>query len=194
MLRNFRIFRGRLLPLTISLIAGAGIGLAIAGIPSSNALTDRGGAPDLTVKPGALIDPADLTVPPLLTIPGPVPPAPVVPDDSSSTSTPDSALRSRADIVVMVSNGNGGKGLARSWADRALALGYPDPDLSTVLSATDTVVYYAPGYEGEAQRLASELATTMLEIKPLASAPVTSPAFTGQLLVVLGKNVPTLRP
>lgn len=191
MARGLKFFRGRLLPLTISVIAGAVIGVAIAGMPDSNALTGRGNAPDLTVKPGALIDPTDLTVPSILTVPGPVPPAP---EDPSSTTTvaPGDGLRNRADLVLMVSNANGEKGLARTWADRAVALGYPDPDLSTTGTATDSVIYYIEGFEGEARRLADELATTPIEIRPIGTSPATSPPFTGQLLLILGRNVPVI--
>ncbi len=191
-MRGPRLLRGGLLPLTISLVAGGAIGVLIAGMPDSGALTNRDGSPVLTVKPGSLIDPTDLTVPSLLTVPGPVPPAPDVPGESSTTSNPDDGLRARADLVVVVSNANGTNGLARAWADRAITLGYPDPDLSTGATTTDTVVYYAEGFDGEAERLVAELATTPIEIRPIASAPVTSPPFTGQLLVLIGKNVPEI--
>lgn len=187
---GLRLLRGKFLPLTISVVAGAAIGVLIAGLPDSGALTNRNGSPDLTVKPGALIDPTDLTVPSLLTIPGPVPPAPDVPEGSTTTVSPDDALRDQSDLVVMVSNANGTNGIARTWADRAIAFGYPDPMLSTASTFSDTVVFYAEGFEGEARRLVEELEAPSIEIRPLSAAPVTSPPFTGQLLLMIGRNVP----
>lgn len=199
MRQTLRIFRGRILPLTIALIAGAAVGLVIAGMPDSGALLSRGDSPDLTVKPGALIDPSQLTVPPELASPGPVPPtsAPAPAPAESTTIAPATSvagdgLRPRAETVVIVSNGNGANGLARTWANRAVALGYSDPNLSTARTTADTVVYFAEGFEGEARRLADELATTPITVRPIAEAPVTTPPFDGNVLLMLGKNLPTL--
>jgi hypothetical protein len=190
-MRGRDLFRGRLLPLTISVLAGGAIGVAIAGLPSTNALSGRGGSPDLTVKPGALIDLVDLTVPALVTIPEPLPPAPESPSQTTTT-VPSDGLRERSALLVEVTNANGATGIARTWADRALALGYADPNLSMAPVATDSIIYYADGFEGEAQRLADELGTTSLEIRPIADAPTTSPVFAGELLILIGRNVPEL--
>ncbi|MFM7126072.1 MAG: hypothetical protein ACKOYO_04330, partial [Actinomycetota bacterium] len=50
--------------------------------------------------------------------------------------------------------------------------------------------YFADGYEGEAQRLAADLQASFLPVSlatiPLSRAPRTDPAFTGQILLVLG--------
>lgn len=188
MKRRQRLIRRSVFPLMISLLAGLMIGVGVAGLPDPEALNPVAGNPPLTVRPGALVDPSEFTVPPLLLTPS------TVSGSTSSTSTTSTTvadgLRTRTAVLIMVANGNRTPGSAALWADRLVSLGYGRPVLANTGQVEQWTIYFAEGYEGEAQRLAVDLEANflpeVLTTIPLSRAPRTDPAFTGQILVVLG--------
>lgn len=185
--RRQRLIRRSAIPLAIALVSGLLIGVGVAGLPDPETLNPVAGRPPLTVKPGILTDPSELTVPPLL-----LSPATISPPTSSSTTTtvPSDVLRSRTEIEIMVANGNRTTGAAAQWGNRLVSLGYSQPDLANTAETTEWIIYYADGYQGEAQRLAADLVSEFLDVSPatapLSQAPSTQPPFQGQILLVLG--------
>jgi len=87
--------------------------------------------------------------------------APVVPKPASAPAqTTDSEPRlSRAQISVIVLNGNGRSGAAASTAERTRALGYTIGNVGNAPRSdyTRSLVMYRKGYAAEAQRLAQDL-------------------------------------
>lgn len=189
MKRRQRLIRRSIFPLAIALVSGLVIGVGVAGLPDPETLNPVAGRPPLTVKPGILTDPAELTVPPLLLSPETLPTSSSSPS-TTTTTLPSDVLRSRADVQIMVANGNRTNGAAAQWGDRLVSLGYPQPSLANTAETTEWIIYYADGYQGEAQRLATDLTVEFLEVgpatAPLSQAPSTQPAFEGQILLVLG--------
>lgn len=190
MRRRPRLLRRRLLPATLSVLAGVAIGVVVAGLPDAEALNPIAGRPPLTVKPGALIDPSELTVPPMVLSPSSVPGAGSTTGQASittaTTTTLVDELLPRNELIVMVANGNRTPGSASEWAAELEALGYAPPQVSNTGETSGWVVYFSAGFEKEARRLAQELTPTPLLTAPLSDAPDTDPGFEGQLLVVIG--------
>lgn len=191
MKRRQRLIRRSVFPLLISLLAGLLIGVGVAGLPDPETLNPVAGNPPLTVKPGVLIDPSEFTVPPLLLTPSSIVASGGSTTSSSTTSTTVSdGLRARNDVLLMVANGNRTPGSAALWGDRLVSLGYGRPVLANAGQVEQWTIYFAEGFEGEAQRLAADLLANFLPVTlttiPLSRAPRTDPAFTGQILLVLG--------
>lgn len=188
MRRRPRLLRRRLLPATLSVLAGVAVGVVVAGLPDAEALNPIAGRPPLTVKPGALIDPSELTVPPMVLTPSSVAGSGSTSGQSTSTTSTTLAdgLLTRQELIVMVANGNRTPGSATQWATELETLGYTAPQVSNTGETTAWVVYYSAGFEEEAKRLAQEMTTTPLQTAPLRDAPDTDPAFEGDLLVVIG--------
>jgi len=188
MRRRPLLLRRRLLPTTVSVLAGLAIGVGVAGLPGAEALNPIAGRPPLTVKPGVLIDPSELTVPPMVLSPNSVSGSESTNVQSATTTTLADPLLAREELIVMVANGNGTPGSAREWASELEVLGYKGPEVADTPETTEWVVYYSVGLEKEAERLAQELTSTPLLTAPLDEAPNTSPQFEGQLLVVIGAD------
>lgn len=176
----------------ISLLAGLLIGVGVAGLPDPETLNPVAGNPPLTVKPGSLIDPSEFTVPPLLLSPSTLAGSSGSTTSSSTSTTITDGLRPRDALQLMVANGNRTPGSAALWADRLVSLGYQRPVLANAVQVVEWTIYFADGYEGEAQRLAADLQANFLPVSlatiPLSRAPRTDPAFTGQILLVLGSQ------
>ncbi|MFM8380567.1 MAG: LytR C-terminal domain-containing protein [Actinomycetota bacterium] len=191
MRRRQRLIRRSVFPLVISVLAGLLIGVGVAGLPDPEALDPLTGNPPLTVKPGVLVDPSEFTVPPLLLTPSTIVGSGDSTISTSTTSTTVSdGLRTRNAVLLMVANGNRTPGAAALWGDRLVSLGYGRPVLANTGQVEQWTIYFADGYAGEAQRLAADLQASFLPVSlatiPLSRAPRTDPAFTGQILLVLG--------
>ena len=190
MRRRPRFLGRRLLPFTVSILGGLAVGVGVSGLPDPEALNPIAGRPPITVKPGALIDPSDLTVPQLVLSPSSLAPSESPPESTSTTSTSlAEELTPQTELVIMVANGNGGAGVASKWADQIEQAGYARPQLSNTAVTPNWVVYYSPGFELEASRLIEDLGISLLTSAPLDQAPATQPGFEGQLLVVIGSRV-----
>jgi hypothetical protein len=195
MSRRPRFLGRKLLPFTVSILGGLAVGVGVSGLPDSEALNPIAGRPPITVKPGALIDPSELTVPPLVLPSSSLAPSESPPESTTTTSTPATSttptdgLRPRTELVIMVANGNGGRGVATQRADQIQQLGYARPQLSDTAITVNWVVYYAPGFEREASRLIQDWGISILTSAPLDQGPATRPGFEGQLLVVIGSKV-----
>lgn len=190
MKRRPRLARRSLFPLAIALLSGLVIGVGVAGLPDPETLNPVAGRPPLTVKPGVLVDPSEFTVPPLLLSPSSLPSVPTTSTTSTTTTVPGDGLRIRNAFLITVANGNRTAGAAAQWADRLVSLGYGAPALANAGQTMEWTIYFAEGFEGEAQRLAADLAANFLPVVlptvPLSRAPQTDPPFQGQILLVLG--------
>jgi hypothetical protein len=84
--------------------------------------------------------------------------APVAPKRKATTAAAEPRL-SRAQVSVIVLNGNGRTGAAASTAERTRALGYTIGNVGNAprTDYTRSLVMYRKGYAPEAQRLAGDL-------------------------------------
>ena len=89
----------------------------------------------------------------------------------------------------MLANGDGRFNLVGRNADRLLALGYVEIDQTDVGDRPPaTIIYYRPGFDDEAERLAGDLQTPNATITALPDTPVTGNDAAGELVVVLGPD------
>lgn len=119
-------------------------------------------------------------------------------DDSSTSdttvttsTTPGTSVPSSA-LQVVVLNGAGINGYAAAAATFLNVAGYPNVAAETAAAQVQsTTVYFAPGYEGDAQAIATALSVgtvTPLPAEQLGKAPEDVPP-TANVVVVLGPDV-----
>lgn len=98
-------------------------------------------------------------------------------------------LDERVDVSIVLANGDGRFNLVGRNRDRLLKLGYFIIDQQDVSDRPPaTIIYYRPGFEDEAERLAGDLQTPNAEITELPDTPVTVNDTAGELVVVLGPD------
>ncbi len=97
----------------------------------------------------------------------------------------------RADVRLVLANGDGRFNLVGANAARLEALGYESIGQDDVSQRpTVTMIYARPGFEDEALVLRDDLGTPAAMIVPLTDTPVTSNDADGDLIVVLGPDAP----
>ena len=110
---------------------------------------------------------------------------------TTSSSTPSDGLRDPGEVKVLVLNGSGLPGVARTTSDTIGEKGYVmQPPGNSAASATTTVVYYADGFQAEAEAVALLIGKASSAVE---SMPSTSPgpgADNANVVVVLGKDTP----
>lgn len=196
--RRRRLLNRGFVSFFVAILVGALVGVGVSGLPDPEALNPISGRPPLTVKPGSIIDPSQIEVPlPVITSPAtaPVPTSGNTMDPSSTTTSSTSTtladgLRSRPELAVMVANANRTPGSASQWSAELVGLGYTQPAAANAGERQEWTIYFADGFQGEADRLARDLAaellTATLPTAPLARAPRTNPPFEGQILLIIG--------
>jgi len=111
----------------------------------------------------------------------------VTPSTTPGTSVPSSALQ------VVVLNGAGINGYAATAASFLNVAGYPNVAAETAATQVETTtVYFAPGFEGDAQAIATTLSVGTVQPLPadtqLGKTPEAVPP-TANVVVVLGPDV-----
>jgi hypothetical protein len=116
-------------------------------------------------------------------------------NDSSTTTTSVPQPHDPATVKVLVLNGSGKSGIAKAGADQLKAANYTtlDPaNASTANAITTSVVYFQPGYDGDAQQIAAKLGLAPTAAQPLPTPP---PAEVGDpkdanVVVLIGTDAP----
>lgn len=98
------------------------------------------------------------------------------------------SLPDPADIPVAVLNGSGVTGLAADTARRIEGLGYRGVTPGNTTAQTGpALIYFRPGGDLAARRLAQDLGYSLTQVKPLSDAALVSEApATAQVILVLG--------
>jgi len=108
---------------------------------------------------------------------------------STTTAVTEAPVRDRADVRLVVANGDGRFNLVGSNVTRLRALGYVTIDETDVnVRPPSTIIYVRPGFEREADVLAQDLQTPDAVITALPDTPVTANDELGDLVVVLGPD------
>ena len=151
-------------------------------------------APDTTaeVSPTTTLAPAT-TASATTAAPTTVAPTTVAPTTTAAPTTTTAGgtagLDERVDVSIVLANGDGRFNLVGRNRDRLLKLGYFIIDQQDVSDRPPaTIIYYRPGFEDEAERLAGDLQTPNAEITELPDTPVTVNDTAGELVVVLGPD------
>jgi hypothetical protein len=177
-------------------VVAVGAGVAIAGLPSSveNDLVIAD-VPATSSTVAATVPPTDATsatttttVASTTTTTVVEPPEPTTPVTTEPEPEEPDVLVERGELVLGVANGANVAGLAGDTAAQLVASGYVSVSaVNTALVDTSTV-YFAPGLEGEAARLAADLGIDPAAIAPIEAARPIVPETLVQLLVVLGRD------
>ena len=103
-----------------------------------------------------------------------------------STAAP-TTLAPESSVRVVVANASDASGIASRTADEFRGLGYSTVSATNAASVRpDTVVVFAPGFEAEAARLASQLQVPPEQITAQTDGPLTINDTPGDLWVLLG--------
>jgi cytoskeletal protein RodZ len=187
----------------ISGLVAVGAGVAIAGVPSNRstggAIAELPAIPATTTTTVAPTTVPSTTVAPTTTLPEPTttvaaetttPVTEPTGTDPAEEAPPDApeATVDRADLAVEVANGANVIGFASRTAASLESLGYVGVGAVNTATVATSTVYFAPGFEGEAIRLAADAGLPASAIAPITDAPTIEPARLLALLLVLGSD------
>jgi hypothetical protein len=103
------------------------------------------------------------------------------------TTTTTAATNAPANVTVLVANGSGTTGLAGTNADKLKTAGYTNVDTANAPTTTNSIVYFAPGAQGDAQAVATALGLDASSVAALPATPPVDPAG-ATVLVVVGSD------
>ncbi|MEK7422522.1 MAG: LytR C-terminal domain-containing protein [Actinomycetota bacterium] len=105
------------------------------------------------------------------------------------TSTQVSGSLDRSEVRLVLANGDGRFNLATANANRLVAAGYVQIDETDVSDRVEaTIIYFRPGFDDEATRVAEDLGIPAALTRSLPSTPVTINDELGDIIVVLGPD------
>jgi hypothetical protein len=111
------------------------------------------------------------------------------PDDTTTTTEASTGGHQAAEVKVLVLNGSGLAGVAKTNSDAIGAKGY---EMLAAANATanveDTVVYFADGYEADAAAVADALGKTSDAVEAMPDTPPGAGADQANVVVVLGSK------
>ena len=113
------------------------------------------------------------------------------PDDTTtSSSEPNGSSRDPSEVKVVVLNGSGLTGVAKSTSETVGGKGYQmlDPSNAAAGRVDATTVYYSEGYEAEAAAIAELLGKTSDSVGPKPTQSLGTGSDTANVVVVLGKD------
>lgn len=126
-------------------------------------------------------------------------PGPMVPATASTTTlitghgpTTTAPQHSRSKVRVQVANGTTTSGLAGTYTQRLLTLGWDTlPKLNANNKVSATVIYFNPGFRWAAQQIAGELKVSSSGIQPLNGLVPAAGANNDDVIVVVGPDLAT---
>jgi hypothetical protein len=106
-----------------------------------------------------------------------------------TTLAPANELLDRADVRLVLANGDGRFNLVGANVNRIEPLGYTTIDQTDIPRPVErTVLYYRPGFDDEAARLAADLLVPAALLEPLPDTPITANDELGDIIAVLGPD------
>ena len=161
-------------PLTVTPTTYRGVPETDPGTTTSTVLV----APDTTVAATTTVAVTTTTTAP----PETAPPA-------TPTTAVTSDLLDRSVVRLVLANGDGRYNLVGRNVDRLTPLGYTEIDQTDASNYVDrTVLYFRPGFDDEAARLAADLLVPDALLEPLPDQPVTNSDDNGDIVVILGPD------
>ena len=113
------------------------------------------------------------------------------PDDTTTTTKATSGDHAPADVTVLVLNGSGLAGVA---ATNSATIGEKGYKMATPANANanvaTTIVYYADGYQADAEAVASALGKSADVVEAMPDTPPGPGADAANVVVVLGQDTP----
>lgn len=171
--------RRQWLAYVIVALLAIGAGVLIAGLPDTDSDDDAvivtatigptdTSTPSTTDSPATTESPTTTETPETTAATTTAPPTTAAP-----TTEPEPEIPDRAEMIVVVANGSGITGAAARNAERLTELGYENIRLRNGTQIFEfTTVFFAPGFEDAAARLAADLELLPDFVAPLEEAPV----------------------
>lgn len=108
---------------------------------------------------------------------------------TTTPALPPLTVRDRADVRLVLANGDGRYNLVGRNVDRLRPLGYVEIDQTDLANYVDrTTIYFRDGFEVEAYRLADDLSVPDALVEPLGLVPVTNDDGAGDVIALLGPD------
>ena len=178
----------------LALVAGA----AVAGLPTSVrsdiVVSDIGQPPGTSEDATTTAQPTSTTTTPPTTLGSSTTASTDTqatdPLDRSTTqpAVTEPTLVSEASVRVVVANAAGTNGLAARFAELVRGLGYVDVQRATATeNRPASIVYWSPGREGEARRLAEQLGIAAAQ--PVPSDAIVVGNSTGDVWALIGADL-----
>lgn len=108
-----------------------------------------------------------------------------------STTSTTAALRDAAEVKVLVANGSGVNGAAGGTTDALEALGYVTATPSNADRVEATIVYYATGFQAEAEVLAEAIGAPPESVQAMPAVAPVDDLQLANVLVHLGPDLVT---
>jgi len=113
---------------------------------------------------------------------------------STTTTTTHSTVKHppRARVRVQVANGTSSAGLAHTFTQRLLTLGWDGlPPLNANSKVAATIIYFNPGYLWAAREIATSIHESFSAIQPLNGLTPVAGASGDNVIVVIGPDLAT---
>lgn len=128
----------------------------------------------------------------MLRTPGTASPGSGVTTTSTTTATTNhttSTTVPKAQVRVQVANGTSVTGLARTFTQQLMTLGWDALPEMNGPKVTTTTVYFKVGYQWAAREIVSEIKATKAQVKPLGNLTPVAGASGDDIVVILGPDV-----
>jgi hypothetical protein len=106
----------------------------------------------------------------------------------AETTVPADQTVPKADVRLVVANGDGRFNLASINANRLRDAGYVLIDEEDASKVPATILYYRPGFDDEAAIVAVDLLVPDAILEPLPDTPITDNDALGDIIVILGPD------
>jgi hypothetical protein len=103
------------------------------------------------------------------------------------TTTTTATANAPANVTVLVANGSGKTGVAGTNSDKLKTAGYTKVDTANAPTTTNSVVYFTPGAQADAQAVATALGLDASSVAAMPATPPVEPAG-ATVLVVVGSD------
>ena len=172
-------------------LLSVGAGVAIAGLPNNEPVDPTIIPPTTTERPTPTLATTTIPTTPATTAAPETTAAASTTTVLTTTTTTVADLPPRSELSVAAVNGADIGGIASATAAELEALGYGDvTPLDGTVIAEFTVIYFAPGFEDSAIRLADDLGANPVLRAPLVDAPSVAGLPDVQLMAYLGQDRP----
>jgi hypothetical protein len=108
---------------------------------------------------------------------------------STSTTQPHSKVGPKSQVRVQVANGTSTPGLARTYTQRLLTLGWDTLPQLNSNKVTLTIVYYNPGYKWAAQQIASDIHAGTHAVQLYNAQSLGFTVHTDDVILILGPDL-----
>ncbi len=116
-----------------------------------------------------------------------LPPGTAAPVDTGDSSVV--GARPPAEVQVIVINAAGGiAGVGQANSDLLTAAGFNVFDIKNAAAAPTTTIYFAEGYQADAEAVKAALTTTAAVVAPNPAAPIIPEAADANVSVVIGQD------